>query len=347
MISVTTSKRQVPVTVPIHPLLAEAPKMAPTSDSVQLAVNSRGLPWTESGFNSTFMKFVDRLEAEGLAQSGLTMHGLRHTLGTRLREVTNDLDLIRRILGQQTLSMAQHYSESADTSKQARKAMRKIDFTRNKRVNSCQHSLSKLSTRVLGMPTGGIERPTLQFSVAKCRNHFNGLALRNLSTPLLEANGLMPICQQFRAKQYGGTFRINRRPDDENAKMEASGQQRKFSLFTQQPSNDVPSGSEPRTTPYVRLEDRDAPPALPLPLASSMTISIRRRSSSVSTMNSLASAETTSPWAPAVTQKLTSRRNQIQRDRPLRRTASAEPEGSPSDAQPSCLTPAPTDASIG
>jgi integrase len=133
MISVTTSKRQVPVTVPIHPLLAEALKMAPTSDSVQLAVNSRGLPWTESGFNSTFMKFVDRLETEGLVQSGLTMHGLRHTLGTRLREVTNDLDLIRRILGQQTLSMAQHYSESADTSKQARKAVRKIDFTRNKK----------------------------------------------------------------------------------------------------------------------------------------------------------------------------------------------------------------------
>ncbi|GEM_PF-5275271 len=33
------------------------------------------------------------------------MRGLRHTLGTRLREVTSDLDLIRRILGQQTLSI--------------------------------------------------------------------------------------------------------------------------------------------------------------------------------------------------------------------------------------------------
>jgi integrase len=132
MISVTTSKRQVPVAVPIHPVLADALATAPSSDAVQLAVTSRGRPWTESGFNSTFGKFIDRLEAEGLVGLGLTMHGLRHTLGTRLREVTADLDLIRRILGQQTLSMAQHYSETADTSRQARKAVRKIDFTGNK-----------------------------------------------------------------------------------------------------------------------------------------------------------------------------------------------------------------------
>ncbi len=60
------------------------------------------------------------------------MHGLRHTLGTRLREVTSDLDLIRRILGQQTLSMAQHYSETADTSRQARRPLAKLDFKGNK-----------------------------------------------------------------------------------------------------------------------------------------------------------------------------------------------------------------------
>jgi integrase len=131
-ISVTTSKRQVPVVVPIHPVLADALAAAPQSDAVQLAVTSKGRPWTESGFNSSFGKFIDSLEKEGLVGSGLTMHGLRHTLGTRLREVTSDLDLIRRILGQQTLSMAQHYSETADTSRQARRALAKLDFKGNK-----------------------------------------------------------------------------------------------------------------------------------------------------------------------------------------------------------------------
>ena len=49
MISVTTSKRQVPVAVPIHPGLADALAAAPPSDAVQLAVRSKGRPWTESG----------------------------------------------------------------------------------------------------------------------------------------------------------------------------------------------------------------------------------------------------------------------------------------------------------
>jgi len=70
-----------------------------------LAVTSKARPWTESGFNSSFGKFIDELEKAGLIGPGLTMRGLRHTLGTRLREVTSDLDLIRRILGQQTLSI--------------------------------------------------------------------------------------------------------------------------------------------------------------------------------------------------------------------------------------------------
>ncbi len=53
-------------------------------------------------------------------------------LGTRLREVTSDVDLIRGILGQQTLRMAQHYSETANMSRQARRALGKLDFTGNK-----------------------------------------------------------------------------------------------------------------------------------------------------------------------------------------------------------------------
>lgn len=145
MISVTTSKRQLAVAIPIHPILAEALAAAPASDAVQLAVTSKGRPWTSSGFNASFGKFINRLEAEGLVQPGLTMHGLRHTLGTRLREATNDIDLIRRILGHQTLVMAQHYSASADTSDQARRAVKKFHGEQkapivvNIEAEKCQH----------------------------------------------------------------------------------------------------------------------------------------------------------------------------------------------------------------
>jgi integrase len=89
-------------------------------------------PWTESGYNSTFGKFITRLERCGTVSPGLTMHGLRHTLGTRLREAGADLDDIRRLLGQRTLAMAQHYSATADRSEASRKAVKRLDMLGNR-----------------------------------------------------------------------------------------------------------------------------------------------------------------------------------------------------------------------
>jgi hypothetical protein len=39
----------------------------------------------------------------------------RHTVGTLLVETGFDIDTVRRWLGQKTLAMAIHYSETADT----------------------------------------------------------------------------------------------------------------------------------------------------------------------------------------------------------------------------------------
>ncbi len=133
VISVLTGKRGVAVAVPVHPVLAELLSAAPQHSGVTIAANSRGQPWTESGYNSTFGKFITRLEQEGKVEPGLTMHGLRHTLGTRLREAGTDLDDIRRLLGQKTLSMAQHYSETADRSDDAREAVSRLDILGNRK----------------------------------------------------------------------------------------------------------------------------------------------------------------------------------------------------------------------
>ncbi|WP_292530860.1 tyrosine-type recombinase/integrase [Methylocystis sp.] len=130
---ITTRKRGVDVTIPIHPILAHILASAPQHDALTIATNSQGQTWTESGFNATFGKFIDRLEQRGLVDPGLTMHGLRHTLGTRLREAGADLDTIRRVLGQKTLVMAQHYSETADNLPQAREAVLRLDILGNKK----------------------------------------------------------------------------------------------------------------------------------------------------------------------------------------------------------------------
>jgi hypothetical protein len=70
-ITVRTSKRGTKVAVPLHPILSDALAHRPESNAVQIAVNSYGEPWTESGFNASWRTFKKRLEAEGLIESGL------------------------------------------------------------------------------------------------------------------------------------------------------------------------------------------------------------------------------------------------------------------------------------
>lgn len=115
--------------LPIHPDLASALAHAPAHDAETIAANLDGRTWSVSGFNSSFGKFIGKLLKAREVEPGLTLHGLRHTLGTRLRESGADLDTIRRFLGQKTLVMAQHYSETADTSDSSREAMERLDIT--------------------------------------------------------------------------------------------------------------------------------------------------------------------------------------------------------------------------
>jgi integrase len=94
---------------------------------VTIAATTHGTPWTVSGFNSTFIKAIAKLEREEKVGAGLTFHGLRHTVGTLLTEAGVNLDTVRRWLGQKTLAMAIHYSETADTSKRMRGVLKKFD----------------------------------------------------------------------------------------------------------------------------------------------------------------------------------------------------------------------------
>jgi integrase len=134
-ISVRTSKRGMPIRVPIHPTLQRAIDNRPKSTAVQIAVNSQGMPWTESGFNASFRTFKKGLEGKRLIEPGLTPHGLQHTLGTRLREAGADDRTIADILGQRSTSMARHYSENAELPTRARELLSEVDPTRKR--NKC------------------------------------------------------------------------------------------------------------------------------------------------------------------------------------------------------------------
>ena len=131
-ITVRTSKRGKQIRVPVHPTLKGVLEHRPKSAAVQIAVNSRGMAWTESGFNTSFRTFKLALEKDEAIGKGLTLHGLRHTLGTRLREAGADDRTIADILGQKSTAMARHYSESARLPDQARELLMNLDPTKAK-----------------------------------------------------------------------------------------------------------------------------------------------------------------------------------------------------------------------
>ena len=128
-----TSKTGQEISLPIHPDLADLLASAPHHGAVTIAATTNGTPWTESGFNSTFIKAIAKLSRSGRVGPGLTFHGLRHTVGTLLIEAGYDIDTVRRCLGQKTLAMAIHYSETADTSERMIGVIQKFDPLGSKR----------------------------------------------------------------------------------------------------------------------------------------------------------------------------------------------------------------------
>jgi integrase len=122
-----TGKTGQEVSLPIHQDLARILDEAPRHEAITLAATTNGTPWTVSGFNSTFIKTISRLEKQGKVEAGLTFHGLRHTCGTTLVEAGFDIDSVRRWLGQKTLAMAIHYTNTADTSQRLAQMMDQFD----------------------------------------------------------------------------------------------------------------------------------------------------------------------------------------------------------------------------
>jgi len=114
MIDTRRGKTGVPVWLPAPSPVADALRDAPTHDAITVCANSRGQPWTGSGFRASWRRVKLALEAEGKVRPGLTLKGLRHTVATILSEMGHDPETIRIMLGQKTDAMARHYSRRAD-----------------------------------------------------------------------------------------------------------------------------------------------------------------------------------------------------------------------------------------
>lgn len=101
-------------------------------DATTLLVNSRGKPWTQNGFRVSVSKLIRKLEREKRIGKGLTIHGLRHTVATRARELGYSPRQIADMLGQETEGMALHYSNTADSTKQTSSIVIKLAENRKR-----------------------------------------------------------------------------------------------------------------------------------------------------------------------------------------------------------------------
>ncbi len=125
-INIITSKRLVPIDIHVLPDLHAALREAPHHDAITLCANSRGQPWTQNGFLSSFRKELKKLEKRGLIEAGLTFHGLRHTVATVLAEAGVSAEDIASVLGQRSSQMDNHYARLADRSRRSTAAIQRL-----------------------------------------------------------------------------------------------------------------------------------------------------------------------------------------------------------------------------
>lgn len=125
-IVIETKKRKVMINLAVLPELAVAIAEAPPHDNVKLCVNSRGTPWTLDGFRTSFFKMIKDLEKEGAVDPGLTYHGLRHTVASRLAERGVSHDDIAAVLGQKSSKVAEIYTAHADRTRRAEAVITKL-----------------------------------------------------------------------------------------------------------------------------------------------------------------------------------------------------------------------------
>lgn len=107
-------KTAVPVWVKLPQPVLDALAVQPPHDAITLCASSRGRPWTYSGLDSGWQKIRAQLAKERKIGPGLTLKGLRHTVGTILAEMGYDDRTIADMLGHETLNMARHYSRRAN-----------------------------------------------------------------------------------------------------------------------------------------------------------------------------------------------------------------------------------------
>ncbi|CAN7495339.1 tyrosine-type recombinase/integrase [Rhizobium sp. LjRoot254] len=133
MLDTRRGKTGVPVWIRLPAPLVDVMNAAPKHDAITACANSRGKPWTYNGFSTNWHKLKGKLIEQGLVQPGLTLKGLRHTVGSILAELGYDDRTIADMLGHETETMARHYSKRANRTRKMSAVVASFEDELNKR----------------------------------------------------------------------------------------------------------------------------------------------------------------------------------------------------------------------
>ncbi len=133
MIDTRRAKTNEPVWIPLPGPVKAALAEAPNHNAITVCANSYGRPWTIAGFSASWKKVRQKLLDAEAVSSGLTLKGLRHTVATILAEMGMDDRTIADMLGQRTITMAQHYSRRANRARKLTGVVENFDAEVNRR----------------------------------------------------------------------------------------------------------------------------------------------------------------------------------------------------------------------
>lgn len=143
-ICIRQSKTGTPLSIPIHPALAEALDAAGKGNMTFLTTE-QGAAFTVAGFGNWFR---DRAREAGL--KGCSPHGLRKAAARRLAEAGCSADVIRSITGHQSLSEVSVYTRAADQVTLSQRAIDALTGPKSEQtLSNLDSELDKISRKLL------------------------------------------------------------------------------------------------------------------------------------------------------------------------------------------------------
>jgi integrase len=117
----------------LRAILDERP---PDMSAQTFVTNEKGAPYTESGLRTMIHELTTDLQTEGKVRLGLTIHGLRHSLGKELYDLGLTREARKAVMAHESDAASKVYERDGDRSRQAGRAVRALNRKHTKSTAS-------------------------------------------------------------------------------------------------------------------------------------------------------------------------------------------------------------------